>query len=420
MAWLAWGAPALYFFYEFLVRVLPSVIEGRLQAEFGASGADFGFNMGLYYLAYAPMQLVVGLLLDRFGGRRPLALSAIVLGIGCVVFALGTSIGWMGAGRLLMGLGSAFAYVGTIYVATAWFPRRRMALIAGLTAALGMLGAMVGQTVLGLLLIEAPWRSAMWMLAGGGLLMAAIIWLFVPDRPSYLERRVRRARVDTRGGAFGSLATVVRDRANWTLALASGLFFLPIGTFASLWGDRYLSESLGMTHGQGVTADAMVFLGVAVSAPTMGWFSDRFGRPIGIMRVSACVSLLALIAQFWGVDAHTAWLSYPLLLLFGMGSGAVILAFPVAIHLNGPHVRGAAITFLNFFQMAFVFGGQWLVGAVLDSLAGHGHLDSYDRSDFQWAFMVLPIALLVALALLFLPLNGHSLQTRSQNTPADH
>jgi MFS family permease len=366
------------------------------------------------------MQLVVGLLLDRFGGRRPLALSAVVLALGCVVFALGTSIGWMGAGRFLMGLGSAFAYVGTIYIATGWFPRRRMALIAGLTAALGMVGAMVGQAVLGLFLIDAPWRGVMWFLAGGGLVMGVIIWMLVPDRPAYLDKRVRRARIDAGGGVFAGLAQVVQRRANWTLAVASGLLFLPIGTFASLWGDRYLSETLGMTQAQGVAADAMIFLGIAISAPALGWCADRWGRPIGIMRVSGCVSMLALIAQFWGVDANIAWLSYPLLFTFGLASGAVILAFPVAIDLNGPHLRGGAITFLNFFQMSMVFGGQWLVGVVLDSISAGGHQGSYDRTDFQWAFMVLPIAVLAAIALLFVPLKGHVSQGPSQNTPSGH
>ena len=127
----------------------PGVVEDTLQKEFQADAATFGFNMGMYYYAYAPMQLVVGLLLDHFGSRRPLALACVVCGLGAALFAVANSIGMLGAGRFLAGFGSAFAYVGTIYVASVWFPACRLALLAGVTAALGMAGAVLGETVLG-------------------------------------------------------------------------------------------------------------------------------------------------------------------------------------------------------------------------------------------------------------------------------
>jgi MFS family permease len=47
----------------------------------------------------------------------------------------------LGVARLMQGFGSAFAFVGTMYLATQWFPRRKIALLSGLTTSLGMLGA---------------------------------------------------------------------------------------------------------------------------------------------------------------------------------------------------------------------------------------------------------------------------------------
>jgi len=399
-AWLGWLAPALYFMYEFLVRVLPSVVEVELQNEMDASGASVGFNIGLYYLAYAPMQLVVGLLLDRFGGRRPIGWSAVVLASGCVLFALAQSIGWLGAGRFLMGLGSAFAYIGTIYVASAWFPARRIALIAGLTAALGMVGAIAGQVVVGLVLEVMDWRTAMLILAGIGGALAVLVWLLVPDRPMYLTRRIKAAHANEGGGLFASLRCVMRVRANWVLAVAVALLYLPVDVFASMWGDRYLEHALKMSPGAAQAAAAVVFLGLGLSAPLMGWWTDRTGKRLPAMRLSACLAFVALMLQFYVVNVDTANWSFPLLFALGLGCGGVILGFAVAIDQNPDHTRGTALAFLNCAQMGLVFAGEWLVGVLLDSLAGSGADVAYTRGDFQVAFAVLAVSVLMSVVLM--------------------
>ena len=136
-AWIAWSIPGLFFLYEFMIRVLPAVIEGPLQKQLGVSAGDIGLSMSFYYYAYGPMQIAVGVLLDKLGARGPLSVAALVCAIGALTFAAGSSLFGLGAGRFLMGFGSAFAYVGTVYVATIWFPGRRVAMISGLTKTMG-------------------------------------------------------------------------------------------------------------------------------------------------------------------------------------------------------------------------------------------------------------------------------------------
>ena len=121
-AWIAWSIPAIFFLYEFMIRVSPGVIEGDLQAQFEVSTTQIGFSMSMYYYAYAPMQLVVGILLDRLGGRWPMAIAALICAMGCFLFAVAGGMSGLGAARFLMGFGSAFAYVGTVYVGSIWFP----------------------------------------------------------------------------------------------------------------------------------------------------------------------------------------------------------------------------------------------------------------------------------------------------------
>ena len=77
LAWIVWAVPAFFFLYEYILRILPGMIEQTLEREFAINESEMGGALGMYYFAYAPMQLVVGILLDRYGARVLLAGAAV-------------------------------------------------------------------------------------------------------------------------------------------------------------------------------------------------------------------------------------------------------------------------------------------------------------------------------------------------------
>ena len=81
--------------------------------------------MSMYFLAYAPAQLLVGRLLDRHGVRAIAAPASLLVGLGCLIFATTNHIVLMGLGRFLQGLGSSVASLGVIYLSLIWLPPQR-------------------------------------------------------------------------------------------------------------------------------------------------------------------------------------------------------------------------------------------------------------------------------------------------------
>ena len=71
-----WKWSSGFYFYEFFARVAPGVLKSDIRGVTGASEGEFGLAMGMYFLAYAPAQLVVGRMLDRFGTRVVVAPAA--------------------------------------------------------------------------------------------------------------------------------------------------------------------------------------------------------------------------------------------------------------------------------------------------------------------------------------------------------
>jgi MFS family permease len=157
IGWWICGLGALFYSYEYLLRIAPSAMENSLRAHFNLSATGFGMVSSIYYLAYVPMQLPVGVLLDRYGPRRLLTLACLICVVGTFIYT-STHVDWIAAiGRFLVGFGSAFAFVGVLKLATIWLPENRLAMVAGITSALGTVGAMLGDNFLSVFVDKLGW-----------------------------------------------------------------------------------------------------------------------------------------------------------------------------------------------------------------------------------------------------------------------
>src|ERR1700683_736159 len=83
---LAWGMALIFYFLEYVVRSAPAVMIPELGAAFSVDAVGVSAIIGAYYYTYSVTSLVAGASLDRFGARAPIALGAIILGIGCFFF----------------------------------------------------------------------------------------------------------------------------------------------------------------------------------------------------------------------------------------------------------------------------------------------------------------------------------------------
>src|SRR5215475_11719399 len=173
-----WLTGALFFLYAWVLRVAPSVMVEELMRDFAVGAALLGNLSAAYFYGYAGMQIPVGVLLDRFGPRRLITVAALVCAGGCVLFATGTTLATVTAGRFLIGASAAFSLVGSMCIAGQWFSPGRFALFSGLAMAAGMAGGVLGQAPLRLAVEATDWRTTMLMLAAGGVALSVASWTF--------------------------------------------------------------------------------------------------------------------------------------------------------------------------------------------------------------------------------------------------
>lgn len=409
LAWAICGLGAIFYSYEYLLRIAPSVMEVSLREHYGVSPGGFGLLSSFYYYAYVPMQIPVGLLMDRYGPRRLLTLACFLCALGAYIFA-GSNTFFLGAlGRFLVGLGSSFAFVGVLKLATLWLPEDKLAFVAGLAAALGTVGAMIGDNALGYLVDHWGWKETSDFTAAFGFILVILLWFFIRDKHSQSEE-VKKQRPGQLRRSLQDLLIIAKNKAIWINGFYGCLVYLPTTVLAELWGIPYLEHAQNMSKTTADFANSMIFLGFTVGAPLMGSLSDRLHRRRLPMAIGALGALLMVMAVMYipGLSSSTVSI---LLFFLGVFYSSQAIVFAVGRELSPYHAAGTAMAFTN---MVVMLGGMFIqpmVGVLLDwhvkynqGTSGTAAVispDAYTGADYQFALVLLPIGILLALILTF-------------------
>lgn len=398
-AWLVWGLAASFYFSDYLARVAPGVMHRYLQMDFGINEAGFGILTASFYVPYILMQIPVGLTVDRLSIRWILTVMSLVTAFGCCVFGLADGLLMASVGRMFIGFSAAFAFVCALRLATSWFPPAMLGLLAGLTQALGMLGAAAGEAPVSFLVDNVGWRHSMLIIAFLFIALAGLLYQFVQDKPGSKRDEIKPK---NELSIFESLKIVLSNSQTWLNALYAGFLFAPTAVIGEALGPAYLQFGRGLSAHSAAFATGLIFIGWGLSGPVTGWISDRVGRRKPLMILSALFGIL-LSSVFVFYPTMTQLSAYLIFFLFGLTNTGVAIAYAVSTEIQDRKVVGTSIAFTN---MTSIFIGalfQPFVGYLIDLVAHERayNVEALLLSDFQAGFFVLPLCSLVALILAF-------------------
>lgn len=415
------GLSTLFYVYEFFLRVIPSAITHELMRDFHINAAALGIMSAGFYYAYTPMQIPAGLLCDRFGPRRLLTLAVITCSIATFLFAGTTHLSLAALTRILIGFASAFAFIGPLMLAARWFPPKHFALVAGTVQLMGCLGAIVGGKPVAVLAAQWGWRQTLYGSAAIGLVIAILFWLIIRDRPypglpTYVPEADLRTPDDYTLTERQRLRIVCKNKQTWWTAIAGFCCWAPMAVFAELWGVPFLMQLQHISSAQASANIAWIWIGVALSSPLVGWWSNRIGsRRIPLI---LCFSLGALCSSFIIFSHHPGdHVLDAVLLIFGVSAAAQPVTFGL-VHDNNPaSVSGTAVGFNN---MAVIAGGsllQPLVGLILQHNWSHTIVDGapiYSIGNYHHALMLMPAVSLLGLVVSMLLIKETHCQPSSE------
>ena len=407
--WIFWGFAAVFFLYEFFVRVMPSVILSDLAVELDATPVALSSALAVYLWVYAPMQLLVGGLFDRFGTKFLIVGASAICGAGCLIFAWGDSLTAVAISRGMAGFGSAFAFVGAVYIATVWFPPSRLALIVGITTAVGILGEVIGQTPMVNAVKDFGWRNVVLTVGWAGIAYAVVLWFVIPRRPAWFQERFT-PEDETQISILRGIFRVLVSWPIWGLGLISAILYLPLSVVAAMWGNTFMEKAGGYTAEEASFATIVLALGWLLGSPIMGVLSDRWGSRRLPLMIGSVGGGTAMCVLLW-----PAMLGYEGLLVFmfiaGLFTSTQVICFAASMEVAPKQLRGTATACCNFIAMMVAAVLQiwigWVLTAEVKSPSHHAAhpavvdpaflLDAVTATEFRWAMGIIPALFILAL-----------------------
>jgi sugar phosphate permease len=283
-----------------------------------------------------------------------------------------------------------------------WFPPKRFALVAGLTAMIGMTGAVGGLAPLAALIDRFGWRESMYAASIYGALLAAFFWWVIRDPESGVSNTANQS---SRSSVWVDIGQLAAKPQVWVNAAVVAMGGVPLLTFASLWGVPYLVSVYGMTRTTAAGSLSLILIGWAVGAPLIGWISDRIQRRKVPVLVGSIVASCAILGINYVPDLGEPALN-ALLFLLGFAGASSVVSFAAGREHAGRGISGTAMGFINLWAMGLSAALQPFIGWLLDQ-NWDGQLEEgarvYSAAAYDIAFLtyvVSSILFVVAAALM--------------------
>ncbi len=295
---VACGAHALHDGYTDLIYVLLPI----WQHEFALGYAALGLMKTVFSGTLAGFQLPSTLLAERFGAPLVLALGTALAGIGYCLAGLSQGVLMLVAALFIGGLGASTQHPLASSLIAHVFSGPRLMKALGTYNFAGDIGKMTVPAAASLMFVVLPWREAVAMLGGVGVLVGFVIFVLMPRLPA--AATVTRKADDAARGAGGA------PRSGFPLLLSVGvidsatrmafLTFLPFVLTAKGASLPTVGMALTLVFAGGAAGKLVcAFIGARLGAVATVWLTET-ATAVGIvgllpLPLDAALVLLPLV-----------------------------------------------------------------------------------------------------------------------------
>ncbi len=347
-------------------RAFLAVLAPALEADIGATTGDLARASGLWFVAFALMQLPVGWALDHWGPRR--TASILFMGGaagGATLFAMAQGPGAITLAMILIGIGCAPVLMSTYFIFARVFSAAIFGTLAGITVGVSSLGNILSAAPLAWAIETFGWRETVGGFAVFTILIGLGIAILVRDPPK------------PKGEATGSLLDLLKMPVLWPILAMMFVCYAPAAGVRGLWISPYVSDVHAATLAQIGTATLIMSLAMVAGNFLYGpadriTGSRKYPILFGNLGVGAMLLLLwwSPPSSYWGVVAVFALIgllgaSYPIVISHGRS-------------FLPPHLTGRGVTLLNLFGMGGAGVMQFASGPTFAAMAeGRERTEAY-------------------------------------------
>ena len=386
VAWCVWIIASVFYAYQYVLRVMPSIMMDDITQQFNIDATVFGQFSGIYYIGYSLMHLPIGIMLDRFGPRKVMTVCILLTVAGLLPILFSEHWIYPLLGRMLIGIGSSAAILGTFKIIRMTFKEQHFPRMLSFSVMIGLIGAVYGGQPMSYICHVLGYKMVVEIFVVIGLLLAFITYLIVPDnKPEPHQASV-----------ISNIKTVFSNGKVMMLCLFAGLMLGPLEGFSDVWGSGFFKQAYGFNEKTANYLPSMIFIGMCFGSPILSLIAEKTGYYLGTIIAAGVVMFLTFSALIAGVlTVSTITISF---LLVGICCAYQILAIYKVSTYVPDNLAGLATAMANMIIMIFGYGFHTVIGYVINTQGG-----IHDAHAFIYGIGVIPVTIAAGIAgLLFL------------------
>lgn len=387
----AWLLATFFYCYQYALRVFPASVESEIRCEFHLTAQEFGTIGSLAIYAYAFMQIPIGILIDRVGLKKILIASNILCVFGTFLMSNAQNANTLQISRILIGIGSASAFMLALKIAADYLPRGLRGLFMGATLTFGTIGAMFAGNFFVSLLVKTDWRFILLLLGWIG--VAFTLFNII----SFNVKPVKNCKKNGNFN-FNELVKILTNRSIVIYAILAIGVYTPLSVLTDLWGPVFLMKKYQIVLQEATFSITFLFIGLSIGSLLLPvicekWNCLNFG-------IQVCSFILLILFSFLLFNPISSiYLLKTILFLIGICCGAEMMCFSGSVRAVQASNSGLAIGVVNTLNMLGGASFQQIIGYLLD-LQWNGALNEHGiriYSNGQFVLSLSPLLFIIAL-----------------------
>ena len=332
-----------YFLANFHRIAIPGAIFDVLQQELKLSAPYITAFGAMFMYIYAFNQLIIGVMVDRFGGMRVMLTGGIVLALGTLLFPLTSNIFIMYFARALLGLGGSMFYLSLIREIRECVSDKNFGIAISVMLFVGYAGGIAANAPFVFALNYMNWREII-LIVAVVTLIAVLVFYFIVRKISLpdINKNVKMRSLPFR--------LVLHKKHNRNLFSFACCNFGISYTIQTIIGKKFLEDFCFMT----TSKSAMVLSIMAVIAAVFNIVNASLckichNHRVRYLKNASVVTFFSLliicICLFFNI--RTSFIALIFCVLAGNASLTSILV-PVLHLTNRKMFSGTAVSIMNF------------------------------------------------------------------------
>jgi predicted MFS family arabinose efflux permease len=378
--WMIWIVASVFYAYQYVLRVMPSIMLPNIMEQFHIDTLAFGQFSGIYYIGYALMHLPIGIMLDRFGPRKVMTACILLTVAGLTPLIFAEHWVYPIIGRLMIGIGSSAAILSVFKIIRMTFKEELFPRMLSLSVTIGLIGAIYGGGPVSYMLSTFGYQTVIYAFAAAGIALAALTYWIIPGMTSPSKNTV-----------VSDIREVLGNkRVIWSCIFA-GLMVGPLEGFADVWGTSFLKNVYGLDSTAAASLPSMIFIGMCFGSPLLNLIAEKTGSYLGTI-IGSGIAMAACFFLMLSFQMPPLFLSL-IFIIVGVCCAYQILAIYKASTYVREEVAGLTTAVANMIIMVFGYAFHTVISAVIDWMGG-----AATSQGLLYGTLVIPIALCIGSA----------------------